>query len=474
MLVKPLIGRFLLTLVSVALVATGLVAPAQANPPDNPYASAGTSGAEWLVGQLVVGGTSGSGTTDWGHAIDVLIALAATGVAPEDAEIIGDALEDSVDAYAAPADDFYVGGATAKLLYAATVLDRDPHNFGGHDLRQRTLDLIAGDDSQWPGWLRNQLPNGNTTGGNVFDQSLAVLGLVRSGDVPPPVVDFLISQQCPDGGWRMFPHPEGLPCADLPPGQHIMDPDGTAYAVQALLAADDAVGAAESAAAGVAWLQTVQRSSGAFHGAVVTDYPNSNSTGLGGQALAAAGDVAGANRAAAWVAEQQITTDNAGAAADHIGAVAYTPDTLANALADGITDISLSQWRRTTAQAVLAFAQVPLGDIRVAGITPTPTPTGSPTPTPTDAPTATPTVGPTGAPTSTPTAGPTAEPTQPSAPASATPVPAGGSDPAAGGGLPVTGSPLLIMALIGGLAVMVGGVLLATSLRRKRTCPDNT
>lgn len=433
---------------AIALVTALFVPPPALAAQPGTHTAAATSAGQWLSGQLVDGGMPGFAGTDWGLTIDVLIALAATGADPAAESLVADTLADNVDAYATGGDwapDLRFGGATAKLLYASVAAGRDPRDFGGHDLRSRTLDLIAGAEAgQRHGWLMDHDGAGLVGGGNMFDQSLAVLGLARSGGVPPPVVDFLISQQCPGGGFRLFPPADGAPCAAADPAERLMDPDTTGMAVQALLGAADAgvPGAGAAAAGGVAWLLSVQRSSGAFHGSALTDFPNTNSSGLAGIALVAAGEAAAAGRAADWVSGQQLTPANAGAAAAHTGAIAYTPDALTGAAANGISEPALDQWRRSTAQAALVLAQIPLSEI---GITAPPSPGPSTSPEPSAA----------------PTGGPNSEPS---------PEASGGPNPpaGAGGGLPVTGAPVATLWALGGLALAAGTALLLLATRRRR------
>jgi hypothetical protein len=416
--------------------AIASVAPAHARAAPNPHAASAIAAGQWLAGQLVDGGIPGFVGPDWGLTIDVLIALEATGADPAATAAVTDALATNVDAYATGgefAPDLRIAGATAKLLYAAAVADRDPTGFGGHDLRERTLALVAGPDTGTQhGWMKNRDANGPADGGNMFDQSLAVLGLVRSGGVPQPVVDFLIGQQCPAGGFRLFPPADGAPCAAADPAAQTMDPDTTGMAVQALLAADAAGVPAAGAAAdqGVAWLRSVQQPSGAFRGSAQTDFPNVNSTGLAGLALAAAGETTAADRAAGWVADQQLTAVDAGAAAAHAGAIGYTPDVLAEAVASGIPELGLDQWRRATAQAVLVLAGIPLGEVGITEPAPVPSPSPGPS------------------------SGPPASP---------------GTPDGSGGGLPVTGVPVGVIAVAGMVALAVGTVLLGLSTRWRRS-----
>lgn len=463
----------------------GVVRPAAvtapADAPANPHAAAAAAAARWLAGQTVDGRLPGPfGGVDWGLTVDALLALQASGTEPAAVRSVADALAANVDSYATGADfgepDYVIGGAVAKLLVAALAAGRDPTDFGGHDLRRRTLHTIAGPDAGGEhGWVYTFYAGERLSGGNLFDQSLAVIGLARSGGVPQPVVDFLVRQQCTGGGFRLYPTSGGAACTAVPVDQQLPDVDSTAMAVQALLLADEAgvEGAAAAARAGVAWLLDRQRPDGSFTGSAVTDYPNSNSTGLAGQALAAAGETAAADRAAAYLASLQLT--DTGAAARHAGAVAYTPQAFAAAVASGISDGDLDQWRRSTAQAALGLAKVPLGVIGTPGGQPgpEPTPTASSTASPGPTGSPSPTVSPTASGPADPTAPPSAAPspsatdpataTPPASSPSSTPSPGGGS----GGGLPTTGVAVASIGLLGG-GVVVAGVALVVLGRRRR------
>ena len=419
-------------------------APAATPSPANAHLAGAVSAGNWLATQLVDGGIPGFVGVDWGLTIDVLVALRATGADPEAAEAAADAIEGNVDAYATGgewAPELRIAGATAKVLYAAAVAGRDPAAFGGSDLRQRTMDLVAGPETgAQNGWLKSRDGAALTDGVNMFEQSIAVLGLARSGGVPPPMVAFLIGQQCPAGGFRLFPPADGAPCAAAPADQQVMDPDTTGLAVQALLAAGTAdAGAAVDKAVG--WLLSVQQLDGAFHGSALTDYSNANSTGLAGQALAAAGHAAAGDRAAGWIASQQLTAADAGAAVAAVGAIAYTPEVRADAVANGIAEFALDQWRRSTAQAVLALAKVPLGQVGIVAPPPAPAPSTS--------------TAPSTAP-STSSSHPTAAPA---------PVLVGAGDLAA------TGPPVARLVATGGLAVLLGVALLLASRRRRDRTP---
>ncbi|WP_329100942.1 cell wall anchor protein [Micromonospora sp. NBC_01699] len=444
--------------------------------PDPVAAQAAELAADWLTGQLVDGGLPGFAGTDWGLTIDALFALQATGTQPAAVTQITEAVAANGDGYAVFRDGdlaYRDGGSTAKVLAAAAAGGEDGTDFGGDNWRQRTLDLVFGaEDGPMNGWLHDDYA-GSLMGENMFGQSLAVLGLARSGGVPQPVVDFLVTQQCPGGGFRLYPGAGGTSCAEDPEDNRIPDVDTTGMVVQALIAAEraGATGTSEPVAAATDWLRSVQAENGSFNGSVVTDYPNTNSTGLGGQALAAAGDTDAAGNAAEFVVAQQLTAANGGAAAAHAGAIAYTPESFASAVASGIEEFALDQWRRATTQAILGLTQVPLGEIGAddgTGPTPTASPTGSATPSPTVSATSSggPSQSPTGNPSQTPSSTPgpsgsvTATPT--SAPATTTAPPNG-----AGGNLPTTGLSIVTFSVVG-LGTVGGGIALMLLTRRRR------
>ena len=272
----------------------------------------------------------------------------------------------------------------------------------------------------------------------------------------------MLFRSCPGGGFRLYPGAGGTACAEDPTDKQIMDVDATAVAMQALIAAAEAgaTGTAEPLADATAWLLSVQADTGSFSGGAVTAYPNTNSTGLAGQALAAVGEHAAAAKAAAFVAAQQLTASNAGKAAAHVGAIAYTPDALQVAAANGIGDFELDQWRRATSQAILGLTQVPLGRIGTDDPGPAPSPTASATTTPTATPS------------------PTVPATEPPASASPTGEPGAGTPttpptttaPAVGGRLPVTGAALTWYA-VSGAAMLLAGATLLLLLRRQGRRP---
>ncbi|MEH1015418.1 prenyltransferase/squalene oxidase repeat-containing protein [Micromonospora sp. CPCC 206060] len=462
--------------VASALTAFAVTAPGTPSTAVPAPGDATRAAATWLAAEFADGALPGPfGGQDWGLTIDGLLALTAADVAGQTRQAAAAQLAAHVTSYTTYDDygipGFTDGGATAKLLFAAAaVAGADPTDFGGHDLHARTLDLIAGAGDQAGRILSRTTPDTGPDASNTFDQSFAVLGLARTGQVPQTAVDFLIRQQCAVGGFRLYPDVAGAPSpscdaqTDAP-----LDVDTTAMAVQALLAAadDGSVGAADAARRGADWLAAQQHADGSFGGSGPTSGANANSTGLAGQALGAAGRRTPADRAGGALVALQLTTAGGGAASADAGAVAYSTEALTAALTDGISDTGRDQWRRATSQALLGLAGTPLGRI---GLDPpsSPEPTGSPTgsPSPSGSPSIPPTPSPTPSATGSPstTAGP-GTPT-PSAGPTGTPTPSAGPTAGGSGRLPTTGAAITGYALVALLLIGGGAVLLVLSRRR--------
>jgi len=348
---------------------------------------AASRAAGWLVRELGPGGQMAgpaAGVTDWGLTIDTLFALQAAGTGASAVRKIVSALDAHAGAYLGPElfddADARLGGQTAKLLVAAVVAGKDPRAFGRSqlapgrfDLRAETLGLLATGRTD-KGRLSDRGTGSDTT--NVFSQSLAVIGLARSGGVPRSAVDYLLTQQCRAGFFRMFAQ-DGKSCDA---GAGAPDTDGTAMALQALLTArDQGVTGLDAAIDRTAsWLVGHQRSDGSFGGGVSTSAANSNSTGLAAQTLKATGRTASYAKARRWVSRLQATATAGKGLRDEVGAVAYDPRSYAAARTKGL-GVQRDQWRRATAQAVFAFAPVSFAELGAAPVTGDPDrPSGEP------------------------------------------------------------------------------------------------
>lgn len=340
---------------------------------------------DWLIGQLRPDGTMpasfGQGA-DLGLSVDSLWALEATGASDATVRHTWSALSTPAAVSAFTGPGFYTsigmpqarfGGQSAKLLLAAATVGADVADVGGRDLRRQTLDLVAPGGAQ-KGRIRDVGTGSDNT--NIISQSLGVMGLSVTGSVPPDTVTFLLSQQCSRGYFRLYDN-DDRSCDAAAPADATADNDGTAFGVQALIAAKADGGAVPQAAIdrGVSYLASVQRPDGSFGGGVGTQGSNTNSTGLAAAALQAGGDVAAAARAGAWVASLEATgVDAAGTPlAGDLGAIAYDPSAWAQGLRGGI-GAGGDQWRRATAQAVFALSPRTLASLAGAGPGPTSTP----------------------------------------------------------------------------------------------------
>jgi hypothetical protein len=330
---RSVLAGLALTLAALLLASLPRPAHAETTTEDPAEAAAG-----WLVSALTEDPAVG---TDFGPSagptIDVLLALAATGVAADTIEAIADWLVTQAPGYTQgagfDADDAAYAGASAKLALAMLVVDRDPRAVGGIDLIEQLAGLEVTDPAVGlVGRFSDRGDFGDFS--TPLTQSLVLLALSRAPDVDPSdaAVAALVDQACPDGG---FPSQfEADPC--------VSSVDTTGYAVQALLA----VGATGAAEAAIAWLVEVQAEDGSFSS---PDGVNTNSTGLAAAALTAGGATDAAAAAAAWIATQQDGCDT-----DSPGAIPFNRDDR------GTVELA-------SAQAVLGLVGRSLAEISSAG-----------------------------------------------------------------------------------------------------------
>ncbi|MEU7581352.1 hypothetical protein AB0B50_27535 [Streptomyces sp. NPDC041068] len=330
----PLRPRALAAIPAAALAATVasallLPGPARAADPAAPaLESPANAAATWMTSKLTDGSNA---SADHGLTADVVMGLAATGTGGAAQKKATDWLAANAAAYidrGTPGKVF--AGGTAKLALVAAIEGRDPKNFGGQDLTKTLLGRL-----QDNGRFTDDLPNGD--GSNQFTQSLAVLALQRSGDLPAKAVDFLAASRCADGGYPLFFKSDPAKCKS--------HTDSTGLAVQALLGA----GRTADAEPALDWLEKQQLADGSFRdNGFGTPPGNSNSTALDVQALAAGGRVEAAGKGITWLKSVQV---GCGAATADRGAVGY-----AEPKADGTA-------LRATAQAVPALVGKSLAQI---------------------------------------------------------------------------------------------------------------
>ena len=368
-----------LALCGLAVAAGFTGRPASAAPPS---AEAGPA-LDWLAGQVLDNGGSlpgfSPGSSDWGLTADAVLAFVAAGRSSDPAAVAATDLLVSNAAefttWAPEMPQVRVAGATAKLLLVVTAMGRDA-TAAGVDLDAELRTLMV-DDGPASGRFADRVPDPAWDSSNGFGQSLALLALAMTPDgVPAQATSYLLQQQCPAGGFRLSYVGSNGCSSDAE-----ADTDATAMALQALLAVPRSAVVSRSSERAAAWLLSNQGNDGSFGGTGPTSAPNSNSTGLIAQSLRAAGQTEAADRAAAWIAQRtwlDPATAAGTAAADHVGAIAYQPGTRATALVEGISDLAADQWRRATAQGVLAFGLAPFGPGGVDPLPPVTTTTAPP------------------------------------------------------------------------------------------------
>lgn len=297
----------------------------------------GAAAAGWIAAQVEAGVGPGS-------LADAIFAYAATGSGANAAAEALAELEGQVDGYILDGG-VPLPGNLAKTLLAVQIAGGDPGSFGGHDLEADLRGLLVTAPGPDFGRFGTAL---NT------DQALGILALARtSAGIPDEALEWLVAAQCPNGDYQY----DGS-C----PGAGAEDPDTTAFALQALLAG----GATAAAATSTELLLDIQGSDGAF-----SSYgtPNTNSSGVAGQALRAAGRGTAADDAAGFNLSLQYGCD--ARAADR-GAFPWATSSA------GFLVFS-------TPQAVLALGAPPLDELSIAGAAAAAPILDCPDPEPTDA-----------------------------------------------------------------------------------------
>ncbi|MFJ3906034.1 prenyltransferase/squalene oxidase repeat-containing protein [Streptomyces sp. NPDC090025] len=221
-----------------------------------------------------------TGRADFGLTIDLAYALAATGT--DDATLRGvvdfldergkDGVGRTVNDYTGVGTAHPVGGAIGKTALAAQAVGRDPRAFGGQDL----IGALAAETcaAKTPDTGRPCAASGAyTNASSVFDQSLGVIAQLRAGESTAAAgpVAYLKSLQRSSGAWGSM--------LVVPSGDEV---DSTAMAAMAVdLLPDTASQAAVDKA--LRWLAGRQYADGGFPGASGNSV---NSTALAIQGLA--------------------------------------------------------------------------------------------------------------------------------------------------------------------------------------------
>jgi hypothetical protein len=267
-----------------------------------------------------------------GETIDAILAFAATKTANDyGARAIGWLEQPTVlSNYIGTGTESYAG-ATAKTALAAEVRGINPAKFGKVNLVARLDKLLAKS-----GRYSDHSAYGDYS--NAFSQSLAIIALSRDGGAPATAVRFLMSSECKNGGYPL----------SFAQKTCVSDTDSTAVDVQALLAANERLAAAR----GASYLAHVQKSNGGLDATGGTS-PDANTTGLAGEAFAAAGLKHQAALAAKFLTSLQL---GCSAPSARRGAIAYDATGFAESTAVD-----------ATAQGILGLADISLAKLSARG-----------------------------------------------------------------------------------------------------------
>ncbi len=360
---------------------------------------------------------------DGGNTIDAMIGLAASGAGATQLAESLTYLEANVGGYMGADYDSTYAGPTAKAVIGVLAAGGDPTAAGDLDL---VAELQATEGAVEPGRF-SDLPVDcgfpTCDYSNTIGQALGVIALVRAGEpLSGASVDFLLDQQCADGGFR----------GNMDAATCVSDPDATGFAAQALVAAD-----APEADDALDWLADAQNPDGSLESD--EGVANANTTGVAAQAFAAGARDTALADAQAFLGTLQYDCT---AAAALRGGIAFSE---ADRSSTAVEDSDL----RATGQATVGLAGESLLSALVSSSA-TPGTTGR---TCASSPSATPTTS--------------TEPTTTTAPTS-------GSDggettgPVASGpdALAQTGSDLLLPVGLGLVLIVVGGLALTASRRR--------
>jgi hypothetical protein len=253
------------TLLAALLAVTlGTQATAAAPPPKQARWA-----ASWLATRVTKGGflPGLDGKADMGTTVSTGLALAAAGVAPKTLAAIVAWTSTHIDDYAR-ANDADRPGALGRLALLAAATGRDPNAFGGTAPANHLVDrILATRTTVGPnaGLLADPLYNG------LFSHALGLLGLATARSLTTEqragvtsALDYLVAQQCADGGWQNAPRlvVATIALTQCGTGQNGPDTNVAAFATQALAAhrrnaTTDPLGwfdAAQNAAAGWGYL----------------------------------------------------------------------------------------------------------------------------------------------------------------------------------------------------------------------------
>ncbi len=270
---------------SALFFSTASAAATPPPPPQLPQVPVAQAAATWLAGQQAANGSIGGSLS---NTVNAIAALAA-------ANVNLSAANKAYSYVVANASTFItVDGADGPGQLALLILDAhamgvDPTNFGGTNLITRLLatEQTSGPDAGLYG-TETQL---NDYFVGTYDQGLAFSALKAVGMSPDgPALQWLLSQQCPGGGWTL-PDIVVTPCTYDPADFSAPDNQTTSVVVQGLAAQGQLSSAV--AASALSFFTTGQDADGGWsfysNSAAQPQQTDSQSTGLVIQALLALG-----------------------------------------------------------------------------------------------------------------------------------------------------------------------------------------
>ena len=294
------------------------------------------------------------GFPDPGNTIDGILGLDGAGVGHDQADASVAWLAGNVGGYTGSDFDSLYASSIAKTIIGVVAHGGDPTAFGGEDLLselESTLGTVT------PGRFSDKDNCGDTDPTTSCDysitlgQALALIAIGRAtGSVPQAAVDFLVDQQCADGGFRSELGAAGGACTS--------DADTTAFAAQALVGA----GADVAADKALAFLSGKQATNGGFLNQ--DGQYNANTAAVAAQAFAAGGLAVQLGKAQAFLAGLQLDCSFAPALRGGIAFTAADRTTLATKPTD---TKSIDRALRATPQSTLALAGGSLLDVSADG-----------------------------------------------------------------------------------------------------------
>lgn len=352
-----------------ALGGLAAVSPAPASAGSTPVPATSdpapvAHGATWLRSQLTGGVIHNAqyAFDDYGLSIDTGLALDAVARPGTAVDAISTALAAHIGDYVGDGTTESYAGALGKAAVFSKTAGDDPASYGGVDLIAR-LEARVGTTGATAGRIGDLSAYGDFA--NPIGQAFAVRALDEAGSsLAGSATTFLTDQQCSDG-WFRASFADASATAQTCDADSSSEPsvDVTALAVLQLEGQSDDAAVKIVIEDAVAWLVSVQHADGSFGGSGLTSAPNANSTGLAGWALGDLAQTDAAAQAAVWLRQHQA--DDFGPCTSGLsgstGAIAYDDAALAAGRREGLLVPVEDQFRRATAQALVALQYAPAG-----------------------------------------------------------------------------------------------------------------